>query len=123
MNLHSREATGLQPAGLAGARDADGLAGGFRTRDLDRGMVALWPPELLRGGCLGRTRTPIDRVTTGRPTVGRQGKEAIGARGRSRTYDRLDVNELLCRAELLGHGAEGPNRTAAAQGFNLPLYS
>ena len=25
-------------------------------------------------------------------------------------------------AELLGHGAEGPNRTAAAQGFNLPLY-
>jgi hypothetical protein len=46
-----------------------------------------------------------------------------GARGRSRTYDRLDVSELLCRAELLGHGAEGPNRTAAAQGFNLPLYS
>lgn len=37
--------------------------------------------------------------------------------------NRLDVNELLFRAELLGRGAEGPNRTAAAQGFNLPLYS
>ena len=36
-------------------------------------MVALWPPELLRDGCLGKIRTSIHRVTAGRPTLGRQG--------------------------------------------------
>src|SRR5215469_15300946 len=76
----------------------------------------------LRGGCLERTRTSIPRVTTGRPTVERQGSDVRWC-PREETKPRPSRCERAALAtELLGHGAEGPNCTAAAQGFNLPLY-